>query len=306
MNIVVTGGSGFIGRVLVRSLLENGHNVTILDRRHPDEVGVDFGSYAPQIVIGDIRDAIKVNEAISGQCEAIFHLAAVTSVLRSKLDPEETFQTNLAATHLLLEHARQVGCTKFIMASTNAVAGDVGERLINEETLLRPLTPYGATKAAAEMLMSSYSTCYDLVCTSIRFTNVYGVGMREKDSFIPRLMRAAMDASEIVINGDGLQVRDFLNVRDALQGLMLALNQDIAGPLTIGYGDSYSAIDLYNCVCQITKVDIPLRYGPEQGGEMRAVRVDIGRAKSLGYSPQLGLEEGLAETWLDFRKSAPV
>src|ERR1700756_3789270 len=138
-RVLVTGGSGFIGRRLVRALLEAGAEVTVADRRALAEPGV-------RPVTGDLRDPSVAAQAVSPGTDAIFHLAAVTSVLKSLDDPAGTYETNVAATASLLELARTRGVGSFVLASTNAVVGDVGQAVINEQTHLRPLTPYGATK----------------------------------------------------------------------------------------------------------------------------------------------------------------
>ena len=112
-------------------------------------------------------------------------------MLKSLDEPVDTYETNVGITANLLELARTRGVGSFLLASTNAVVGDVGRAVITEQSPLRPLTPYGATKAAGEMLLSSYSACYGIAGCALRFSNVYGPGMQHKDSFVPRLMRAA-------------------------------------------------------------------------------------------------------------------
>ena len=302
MKILVTGGSGFIGRSLVAALVERGHQVAIFDRRHPSETGAVFPGV--EATVGDIRDPDAVSAALSAGTDAVLHLAAVTSVLKSKEDPIETFETNVVATQTLLERAREVGAGWFVMASTNAVAGDVGGTDISEGTVLAPLTPYGATKAAAEMLMSAYTASYGIRCSAVRLTNVYGSGMKEKDSFVPRLMRAALSGQRVAFYGDGTQRRDFIYVSDAVAGLLLPLETAVTGPLTIGFGTSYSVIDLHRNVCEVTGVEIPVTHEPPKPGEMPVVSVDTGRAKSFGFAPSVSLGDGLGRTWDDFRRMA--
>jgi UDP-glucose 4-epimerase len=253
-------------------------------------------------VVGDVRDAEMVEKAIDSGTEAVFHLAAVTSVLKSKEDPVGTFETNVDATQLLLERARLSGVTRFILASTNAVAGNSGGATISEASLLAPLTPYGATKAAGEMLLSAYCASYGMGCTAIRLTNVYGIGMQEKDSYIPRLIRAALAPGEIVkIYGDGMQVRDLIFVSDAVAGLMLPMSVAVTGAVTIGFGTSYSVLDLHAEMCKATGIAIAMEHVDGPPGEMRAVVVDTFKAKSLGFAPQVALSEGLLRTWQDMR-----
>ena len=183
-QVLVTGGAGFIGRRVVRALLEMGAEVTVADLREPTEPGV-------RPVVGDLRDPSVAARAVSPGTDLIVHLAAVTSVLRSVEDPAGTYETNVHATETLLELARNRGVGAFILGSTNAVVGDVGRTVITEQTPARPLTPYGATKAAGEMLLSAYSASYGINGCALRFSNVYGPGMEAKDSFVPRLMRSS-------------------------------------------------------------------------------------------------------------------
>src|SRR5437763_16838500 len=154
-RVLVTGGAGFIGRRLVRALLDSGAEVTVVDLVEPAEPGV-------HAVVGDLRDESVAAQAVSAGTDTIFHLAAVTSVLRSIEDPAGTYQANVQATATLLELARTRGVSSFLMASTNAAVGDVGRSVITEEAPLHPLTPYGATKAAGEMLVSCYTAAYGI------------------------------------------------------------------------------------------------------------------------------------------------
>src|SRR5262249_18262529 len=141
-------------------------------------------------VLGDLRDPGVRDSAVTPGLTGIVHLGAVTSVLGSLADPALVYEANVAATPGLLGLARGRGVPRFLMASTNAVTGDVGTSTIHEELPTRPLTPYGATKAAAEMLLSGYAGGYGMGTCAVRLTNVYGPGMAAKDSFVPRIMRA--------------------------------------------------------------------------------------------------------------------
>ena len=140
-RVLVTGGSGFIGQRLVRALLESGAEVTVADLREPTEPGV-------HAVVGDLRDESVAARAVSPGTGTIFHLAAVTSVLRSLEDPVGTYQTNVHATATLLELARTRGVGSFILASTNAVVGDVGRNTITERASLRRKGSAGAAEPA--------------------------------------------------------------------------------------------------------------------------------------------------------------
>jgi UDP-glucose 4-epimerase len=290
-RILVTGGSGFIGRHVVSDLREAGARVRVVDLQpHPDpEV---------EIVQGDIAEPDVLEAALEQGVEGIVHLAAVTSVLRSMEHPELTFRTNVAATALLLEAGRAAGASSLVFASTNAVTGPMDAPAISEAAVLRPLTPYGATKAAAEMLMSAYTACYGLRCAVLRLTNVYGPGMQAKDSIVARLMRAIRLEQAFEIYGDGRQVRDYVHAADVTAAVRLGLTDSSwAGPTVIGAGRSLSVLEVIDAVRQVTGAQVDVRHGPARAGEMPAVIVDPSRARAAGWSPRYSLEDGLVGVW---------
>ncbi|MBO0775121.1 MAG: NAD-dependent epimerase/dehydratase family protein [Actinobacteria bacterium] len=296
-RVLVTGGAGFIGRRVVRALVKLGADVTVADLREVHWDGV-------RSVAGDLCDPAVAARAVAPGTEVIIHLAAVTSVLRSIEDPEATYRVNVGATASLLELARARGAGTFILASTNAVVGDIGRSVITEQVPLRPLTPYGATKAAGEMLLSAYSAAYGLSCAALRFSNVYGPGMEAKDSFVPRLMRAARDGHGVQIYGDGTQVRDLVHVDDIVSGILLAWRTGYSGPLILGAGESVTVNDIVQAARSVTGVPIPVENIPPKQGEMPAVIVDISAARALGYQPSHDLKSGIATVWPEWAPDA--
>ena len=295
-QVLVTGGSGFIGRRVVRALLDRGADVTVADKRA-------FPGDEVETVLGDLRDPAVVERAVRPGTEVIIHLAALTRVLDSISDPVGTYLTNVDATASLLEQARLKEITTFLLASTNAVTGDVGRATITEDMALRPLTPYGATKAAGEMLLSSYSACYGIAGCALRFSNVYGPGMAEKDSFVPRLMRAARDGHGVEIYGDGTQIRDLVHVDDIVAGMFAAWAAEVTGPVILGAGESVPVNDILAAARSVTGAELPATYVPAKPGEMPAVIVDISRARSIGYEPKQDLKSGLATVWPEFAEA---
>lgn len=296
-RVLVTGGSGFIGRGVVRGLGSAGAEVTVVDHRPSPDPDVET-------VVGDLRDPAVRDAAVVPGIDGIVHLAAVTSVLKSTQDPLGTYETNVAVTAALLELARQRGAQRFILASTNAVTGDIGDGVISEDVPLRPLTPYGATKAAGEMLLSAYGSSYGLAGTALRLTNVYGPGMSGKDSLVPRLMRAALAGDGVQVYGDGEQRRDFVFVDDVVQAMLLVWRHRHRGPLVVGSGRSVSVNELVEGARRATGHPIPANRVAAKAGEMPAVIVSIERARALGFRPTVGLDEGLAAVWDDFRSGA--
>jgi UDP-glucose 4-epimerase len=291
-HVLVTGGAGFVGTALVRCLLAAGCRVTVADRTPSPLRGVEN-------VVGDLREEDVLEQAVGAGLAGIVHLAAATSVLGSMNDPTGTYEHNVGVTASLLELARTRGVARIVMSSTNAVVGDVRKRVIDESLPLRPLTPYGATKAAAEMLLSGYSGSYGLATCALRFTNVYGPGMHQKDSIVARLMRAARSGATIQIYGDGTQCRDYVYVDDVVAGVLIAWRSELTGPLVIGSGRSVSVLELIDLAERATGRPIAREHVPARAGEMEAVIVDIARARAHGFECSVPLERGLAVVWAD-------
>src|SRR5436305_8700785 len=284
---------------MVAELTADGAHVRVIDLKpHPDP--------SVEIVQGDLADADVLAAALEGGFGAVVHLAAVTSVLRSVQQPELTYQTNVAATHGLLEGARKAGVKALAVASTNAVTGPMEAPAISEKATLGPLTPYGATKAAGEMLMSAYTASYGVRCACLRLTNVYGLGMQAKDSIIARLMRVIRLGGTFEIYGDGTQVRDYVNAADVVAAFRLALTSDEwAGPVVIGGGRSLSVLEVVDAVRRVTGADFDVRHGPAKPGEMPAVIVDPGQAHAKGWRPRLSFEDGLRAVWEEWSRADP-
>jgi UDP-glucose 4-epimerase len=292
-QVLVTGASGFVGRAVVRALRDGGARVSTIDQ-------VDFPRSEVNGLVGDLTDPRVRDAAVTDGLTGIVHLAAVTSVLRSVEDPVGVYEANVGVTASLLELARARGVGRFLLSSTNAVVGDVGTATIREDMPLRPLTPYGATKAACEMLMSAYAGSYGMATCALRLTNVYGPGMEHKDSLVARLMKAALSGATVEVYGDGTQVRDFVHVSDVVRGLLLAWERRWVGPLIIGSGRSSSVLEVLDAARRITGRPLPATHVAAKAGEMPAVIVDIGRARGLGYEPTVTLDEGIASAWVDF------
>ncbi len=290
MSVLVTGGSGFIGRNLVRSLLSQGIEVVVADL-------VEFPDNDVKIVKGDLRDPKVLNEALLNASDGIVHLAALTRVLASIKEPMAYYETNVGITQNLLEGARSFSIPKFIFASTNAVVGDMGDALINEDMKLSPLTPYGATKAASEMLISAYGRAYGIDCSVLRFTNVYGTDMESKDSLVARLMKAAVSGAKIEIYGSGSQVRDYIFLDDVIKAIKMGFDMTGLETVVVGYGKSTSVVDLIDLARKATKCDIPTVHVDAKPGEMSAVKVDNRKLLELGGKPKIDLETGLDIVW---------
>jgi UDP-glucose 4-epimerase len=153
------------------------------------------------------------------------------------------------------------------------------------------------------MLMSGYSGAYGLRTPVLRLTNVYGPGMRHKDSLIPRLMRAAADGTTVQVFGDGLQRRDLVHVTDVARAFALAVVDWPSGPVIIGSGTSHTVLELVEAARRATGRPIHTEQVPAKAGEMPAVVVDLSRARGRGWEPTVRLPEGVRTAWADFAPS---
>lgn len=290
-RVLVTGGAGFIGSHVVRALRSGGAEVIVADMK--PNLGGD-----PSYCEVDLRFPGTIEQVVRPGVDTIVHLAASTSVLASVDRPAETFENNVTVTAAVAEQARQCGVQTVVFASTNAVVGPARHFPIHEGSPLAPLTPYGASKAAGEMILSTYTAMYGVRCASLRFTNVYGPGMGHKDSVVPRLVKAARAEATFNVYGDGLQVRDYVNVADVVTAIRLAVvDPHWAGPVVIGSGVSTSVLDLAAMVREVSGVDLPLRHVAPKAGEMPKVVVDVSHARTLGWRPAVQLPEGLRPVW---------
>jgi nucleoside-diphosphate-sugar epimerase len=213
MTILVTGGCGFVGANLVPELLARGHAVRVID---------DFSIGGPdrlpagdvEVVQGDVRDAEAVAEAAAGT-DAVIHLAAAGNVADSVADPFGNFEANARGTLYTLQAAARAGAGRFVFASTGgALIGDAPPP-VDEESMPRPISPYGASKLAGEGYCHAYRGAYGLPTIALRFANVYGPRSELKRGAVTRFVRAALDGTPITIYGDGAATRDFIHVRGA-------------------------------------------------------------------------------------------
>jgi UDP-glucose 4-epimerase len=149
------------------------------------------------------------------------------------------------------------------------------------------------------MLLSGYAGAYGMTTCALRLTNVYGPGMSHKDSFVPRMMRAATNGTTIQVYGDGRQRRDLVHVDDVVAGALLAWDTGVTGPLIIGAGRSITVLEMIAAVERVTGGTLAREHVPAKNGEMPAVIVSIDRARALGYLPSMDLDSGLRTVWDD-------
>lgn len=297
MNILVTGGCGFIGSNLIPALVQAGYRVRVLDNfstGSPDALA----AYSVEIIEGDIRDMHAVMQAMQGM-NAVVHLAAQAGVIPSRDDPRMDYEINVGGTLNLLLASQQAGVERFVFASSNAPLGDA-EQPVDESRVPRPLSPYGASKLAGEGYCSAFYGSFGVQTICLRFANVYGPRSSHKESVVARFIRDIDAHGKITIYGDGTQTRDMIYVDDLCQAIMCALTASNVGGevFQIATGIETTVLDLAHLVCTgMERPQTRIQFLPARPGEIvrNYARIDHARAM-LHWSPQITLRDGIMNT----------
>jgi len=302
-SILITGGCGFVGVNLVRALVDVIPDITVVDNLstgHSEDVAdldIDF-------VQADIRDKECMRKAVEGK-DAVIHLAADTRVMDSIEDPETNFDVNAAGTLNLLKQADAAGVSRFITASTGgAIIGDC-EPPVHEDMVPRPLSPYGASKLAAEGYCSAFAGSYNMNTVALRFANVYGPYSYHKGSVIAKFFKNMLHDEPLTVYGDGTQTRDFVYTGDLCRAIQSVLFADLNGHnvFNLGSGKEITILELIEHMKIVTgKQDYPVAFEPPRQGEVYRNYTCIDKAKrTLDYEPSMNLRDGLQNTWAWFQ-----
>jgi CDP-glucose 4,6-dehydratase len=306
---LVTGGQGFIGSHLARSLLERGDTVTVLDAATAGErSGLRMQRISDQVeaVVGDLRDREAVEATIgSGEFDSVFHLGAQTLVGPAMTDPAQTFEANVAGTWVLLEACRRADVPAVVVASSDKAYGPQEELPYREGTQLRPASPYEASKAAADAIALSYRPAFGLPVAVTRFANVYGGGDLNFSRLVPEAIVAVLEGRRPAIRSDGTPERDFLHVEDAVAAY-LAVEHAVGagGP---GAGEAFNAggerphsvAEVLELVAAVSDREIEPEYhgSGTPAGEIDRQFVDSAKLRDLtGWGPTVELRDGLRRT----------
>ncbi len=297
MNVLVTGGSGYIGSVLAKRLSEKGHNVFILDKSHSANV--------PGKLFGDLSDLSFLDKAFkSRKIDTVMHLAAYIEVGESMKEPMKYYHNNYCNTLNLIYTMLNNNVKNIIYASSAAVYGQPETSPITEDSKKNPISHYGKTKLMVEELLQA-CTVYGLNSVSLRFFNAAGSGYNLKENhepethLIPILLKAALDKKAFMVNGndfstkDGTCVRDFVHVLDIAEAHVLAMEKLKSGftVYNIGSGIGYSLLEVINTAKEITGKEIEVRFGPRRDGDPAELVASIEKIKAeLGWQPKHGLK----------------
>jgi len=246
----------------------------------------------------DIRDPDALKEAVNPKTSEVYHLAAIASVPASVEDPRTDFQTNALGTLNMLEVARGLPLRTFVLTSSVSVLRPDNPMPLDEDALYGPNSPYGASKMAAEAYCRAYHHCYQVPTRVIRLFNVYGPGRRSLViyDFIRKLLA---DPTVLPILGEGTQVRDFLYVEDAIEGIILVAEKGLSGETYhLGSGQPVSIRQLAETLIQLIGSEGArlMSSGRTWTGDMPQWYADIRKISQLGFSPKVELAEGLQRT----------
>jgi UDP-glucose 4-epimerase len=296
VRAVVTGGAGFIGSHLVDALVAAGDEVTVIDHlRRPGKRPLPA---AVTLVREDVTDLAGVAAALDGaRPEVVYHLAAQIDVRRSVAEPALDAHVNVGGTAAVLTAALEAGAERVVLASTAGVYGDPRTLPAPEHERLAPLSPYGASKAAAEFYLELFSRLHGLSTVSLRMANVYGPRQdpHGEAGVVAIFCAAAAEGGPVHIFGDGTQTRDFVYVGDAVEAFVAAGRSRVEGALNVSTGRETSLTEL------VAALGIETVSGPARPGEISRSCLDPTAARELlGWTARTPLADGLARTleWL--------
>jgi UDP-glucuronate 4-epimerase len=309
VKVLVTGGAGFIGSHVAEKLVSRGDQVVIVDsfdpfydpnvkRRNIEQV---MQSGNAELIEADICNGTEIDDFLGDrEIDAIIHLAARAGVRPSLERPSEYIRTNIEGTQSLLDLARRRRIRPFVFGSSSSVYGDTTPVPFSEmERADEPISPYAATKRAAELLCHAHACLYGTSIVCLRLFTVYGPRQRP-DLAIHKFARLMLQGGEIPLFGDGSTERDYTYVADAVDGIIRALdwsNEAAAGSfeiINIGESRTTSLAGLVELIARELDVTPKVNQLPAQPGDVQRTYADITRAReTLGYDPQTTMEEGI-------------
>jgi dTDP-glucose 4,6-dehydratase len=304
VRLLVCGGAGFIGSNFVRvRLAEYGDEVVVLDKltyagRRENLEGLDV-----RLVHGAIEDPVAVADAVTG-AEAIVNFAAETHVDRSIAEPDAFVRTHGQGTYVLLEAARERGLP-YLQVSTDEVYGSIEEGSFTEDSPLRPSSPYSATKAGADLLVSSYFHTYGVQTLICRGSNNYGP-FQYPEKLIPLMVLNALHGDPLPVYGDGLQVRNWLYVEDFARAIGHVLAHGRPGEAyNVGGPDECANLEVVRRILEHTGADESLiEHVTDRPGHDRRYSLGSEKVRALGWEPDVRFDEGLERTVAWYRDNA--
>ena len=310
MKALVVGGAGYIGSVVTRLLVAEGHDVVVLDdcsTGHADSVPAGV-----ELVQADITTAAEVLRGAN--FDAVLHFAAKSLVGESVVKPSLYWRTNVYGTRVLLDAITETGVPRLVFSSTAATYGEPEAIPITEDAPARPTNTYGATKLAVDMMITGECAATDLAAVSLRYFNVAGAayGAGERHGVETHLIPIALDAvagrrDALTIYGDdwptpdGTPIRDYVHVADLARAHVLALTAAEPGEhliCNLGNGSGFSVREVLATIEKVTGLPVPVQVGPRRAGDPTRLVASADRAAArLGWTPERTLADMVADAW---------
>lgn len=315
MNVLITGGSGYIGSHTVRALLEHGNSVVVIDRHRPARPEATKGA---SFVIGDLRDGSLLDRVFAAHpVDTVIHIAADKSVEESVRDPEQYFRNNVGGTLELLSAMVRAGVRQMVFSSSCAVYGTPDSSPITESTPTRPENPYGESKLMCERMLPWFEAAHGMRYLALRYFNAAGAALdavlgeewTASVNLIPVAIKAAMGLGPpIQVFGtdfptpDGTGIRDYIHVLDLADGHVSGINYLAAGgssaTLNLGTGVGTSVRQVLDMIEEVSGRQVPHRLSGRRAGDPSAVWADSSLARMmLGWDPRFGLREIIETAW---------
>ena len=302
MKILVTGGAGFIGSHLVDRLVAEGHQIRVIDNLSSGRLENLAHRRDVEVIIGDLKNPQDVQKAVRG-VDAVFHFAANPEVRVSTTNPDIHFNENVVATFNLLEAMRKNDVTQLVFASSSSVYGEPDEIPVDENAPLRPVSVYGASKAACEHLIHAYAKLYGFRAVALRYANVVGPRLRHGViwDFINKLRK---NPHELEILGDGKQVRSYIYIDDAVEATLLAWKKttDAYAAYNVATVDWITVDEVADLVIEamgltnVKKTYRPVLHGVGWPGDVKKIALKIDMLKQLGFEPKVNSREAVRLT----------
>lgn len=296
MNILVTGGAGFVGSYLTERLLRDGHHVMVVD-----DLSTGTRENLPEGVLLCHRSISEPLDDLFDQFRPalVYHLAGQVSVPRSVLDPRLDLQVNVDGVINLIETGARFGVRKLIAMSSAAVYGHPDQLPVTEESPTVPLSPYGLSKLSAEQYIRMLGGLRGIAYTIIRPANIFGPRQMTKSegAVIPAFLERFLAGHDPVVHGAGDQTRDFLFVADMVEALIRAINRADGLTLNVSSGQGVSVMELWTTFAGLLGWHKPPVYGPPRAGDIpHSILANALARRELGWAPRYSLAAGLAET----------
>lgn len=301
-TFLVTGGAGFIGSHLATRLVDDGHQVRVLDdfsTGHRQNLAAIEGRI--ELIEGDICHSHAVAEAVDG-VDAVFHLAALPSVSYSLANPLKTHHASATGTITLLDACRKSNVRRVVYAASSSAYGDRSADSLVETALQRPLSPYAAAKLASEMYCEAFAHSYGIETIRLRYFNVFGPRQNAESRYsavIPMFISSLLRDVQPVIYGDGLQSRDFTYVENIVEANILAVSAEgVSGKVyNAACGQSTSVLTLLQTICRLLGKPYEPQFEAARSGDIRHSLADISAAnRDLGYQVRVSFIDGLQKT----------